>query len=248
MQEGQPGHVGDGVLQRDAPVGDHRDAAQGGRCNGAEHLADGHAHVDAAGVPVSPELGDEQQGDEEVLHVRGVDAVRVVPLVDGKEHGREGDDDLERHVDGVEPHRSVRVLRLVLVLAVLELQVQEDAVEDEPQNVIESLGPGVGDRHAEVTVGGEQRRAEHAEDELPGEVQAEDEQRHAAGLVFEPAIDEQNVRDGPEDAGRQGQKVIQRDTGGNGDGLKAHFSQFRVRIAVHRGQCIAELRQCGEQV
>ena len=142
----------------------------------------------------------------------------------------------------------MRVLCLVLVFTILELQVQQDAVEQEPQDVIEPLGPGVSNGNAQVAVCREEGRTQHTEDELPGEVQTKDEQRHTAGLVFESAVNEKDVRDGPEDAGRERQDVIQDNAGRDGNGLEADLPQFRVRLTVHRSQCIAELRQCCEQI
>ena len=103
-------------------------------------------------------------------------------------------------------------------------------------------------RNAQEAVFWQEGRAEYTEDELPGEVQTEDEQRHTTGLVTESAIDEQYVRNGPEDTGCQRQDVVQRHTGRNGDGLKAYLPEFRMRLAVNRRQRVSKLRYSCEQV
>ena len=178
-----------------------------GEC--AETLGDGDDHRLTVGVAASQEHRDVQGRDEDVLLVSSICALMVLEL-DGDEPDRlEADEEDEGDIG--DEHLSAESGKCVVVLftAVLDLQVQDDTVEQEPDGVDASLDHGLVSDVEERALR-EERVAHEGEDEFPGPVEAEDHERHTAGFVLETSVDDVDVNDGPEDTGHKGEDRVDR--------------------------------------
>ena len=120
---------------------------------------------------------------------------------------------------------------MVLIAAVLELQVHDDAVEEEPHAVHRPLYHGLSGNGI-VAVGRQEGRARESEQEVPGNVQAEDEERHARRLVLEAPVDNVDVRQRPEDARDERQDDIE-GTVGDGDLRNGKVGNGTVKDCIH---------------
>lgn len=82
-------------IDEDGPVGAvlpvHDEGAHQGRGQRAEPLADGDAHGLSFGITAAEQHGDEGRRDEDVLDIRRIDAVVVLPLVDAEQDASERD-------------------------------------------------------------------------------------------------------------------------------------------------------------
>lgn len=205
--------------------------AHGTGCNGSEKLEDGDVHGLSVRAPLSVEHLNIQRRDEDVLQVSRICALMVVQLnrdgVDAEE--RQEDDQAQVRLEQLFTEARKRLM--VFIAAVLELQVHDDAVEEEPHGVHRPLNHGL-TGNSIVAVGGQEGRPCESEQEFPGDVQTEDEERHARCLVLEAAVDDIDVRQRPEDARDERQDDIE-GTVGNGDLRNGKVRNGTVKDCIH---------------
>ena len=171
----------------------------------------------------------------------------------------------------------MRHRRFEFFLAVFYLQIDEHAVEYEPDAVPDALPGAVRGRDAEQsTVSAHEGLTEESHLEFPCPVEAEDEERHTAGLVLETFVDEDDINECPEQTGNDRQDVPHDNTGRNGQCFRTERvlrigdtklgqvyavhgafresvdffiqSAERIGVGVHIGVFYRCLRQCSKQI